>query len=513
MDNAIRKHIDSLKRKRLKVKLDSYSEEVGDAEKNTAKEQLESEYKYDEWLIKILSINKNKSYFPESQNEVDLNKLLSLEVIYKQTFKSVCDTGHPVIEELLADLKLSENQVKDCIEKAKKTNIEPLEYYALFEEELLESNLSLDRVQIKIDQLAQDCSQGTIISHSAKMTNPACRYPKIFSAGKFQPDGFIRTGNSTVDFDMHINATKLKVFKFLSLKYQGKTLLDYIKNKDNSIFQQLFNVSEERAKSWVESFSSCINSCDLKTNGFIRQSYFPVLDGYQLLSLLQPSGLVFALKERIDSMNDRSPESYIGKNKKKKGEASEVEFSSITNLTVTKHGGDHPKNISGLNNKYQSYYLLQSLPPGIEKRSIYFPKTNFFNESFRYQDCRDIFYALHKILKTDYNNINIREGRDYRLQELVDRIIDKMWAVRSVAKAQYHADSSQLKSHQKIWLCEGFLQEREESDIWLDKLSKEISIWTILTYEKILGKQAIKLGEAERLKIVEIVSNNKEALR
>ncbi len=512
MDNSIKKYIDSIKKKRLKIALKTNSKEIGDAEKNKIKEQFQSSYKYSNWLIKILSID-NDLYFPKSLEEIDLYGLLTLEVAYKQTFKSVCDAGHPIIDELLVDMGFSENQIKECVKRAREINAESLDYYLLFEEELSESNLSLDSIKIKIEQLAQDCSQGTIISHSAKMTNPACKYPKVYYAKEFYPDGFLRTGNSIVDFDMHINATKLKVFKFLSLKYQGKTLLNYIQNNSNDVFQRLFNVSEERANIWVKSFLSGVNNCDLRTNQLIRQLYFPVEDGYQLLSILQPSGLVFELKTRIDSINDRSPESYTGKKKKKEGKAADVKYSTIANLTVTKHGGDHPKNISGLNNKHQSYYLLNSLPPFIDKRSIYFPKTNFFIESFRYRDCRDIFHALHRMLKKDYNNINIREGRDYRLLELLDRIINKMWAVRSVAVEQYYAESSQLKIHQKIWLCEEFLKEREKSDQWLDKLCKEISSWIIRAYEKILGKQAIKLGEGEHLKIIEIVSQNKEALR
>ena len=120
---------------------------------------------------------------------------------------------------------------------------------------------------------------------------------------------------------------------------------------------------------------------------------------------------------------------------------------------------------------------------------------------------------MHKIFKTGYNNINIREGRDYRLQELFDRIVDKMWAVRAVADSQYHAQSSNLKKHQLIWICNGYELERDKDDQWLDKLSKEISQWIIRSYERTLGRQAIRLGEAEWIKINEIVEKNKEALR
>ncbi len=88
-----------------------------------------------------------------------------------------------------------------------------------------------------------------------------------------------------------------------------------------------------------------------------------------------------------------------------------------------------------------------------------------------------------------------------------------MWAVRSVSEEQYYSDGSTLSKHQKIWLCEEFKQEREEEDAWLDKLTKEISSWITRSYEKVMGKQAIKLGKEALLKIAEIVAQNKEALR
>jgi CRISPR-associated protein Csy1 len=158
-------------------------------------------------------------------------------------------------------------------------------------------------------------------------------------------------------------------------------------------------------------------------------------------------------------------------------------------------------------------HLLMSMPPKLEKRDIHFPQKNFFSESFRYYEYRDVFDALHKLFKTDYNNKRIREGRDYRLQDLMDRIINKMWAARAVSAVQYQSKYSQLKPHQKTWLCDEFQQTREEENDWLDKLCNEIARWIILTYEKLLGKQAYKLGESERLHIHDIVTKNREALR
>ena len=529
MKNKIREHIDKLLKNRLKESVDSELDKITnesdvpigqkeekrlkDQIRKNIKEKLDKEYEYSTWLYKVLSQDLGDSYFPSNQDEEDLFQLLNLEVLYKRTFKSACDDGHPIIVELLEDLQVEKELISKCLEKTKSHNPEPLAFFSLFQEELENANLCMDGVCETIDKLSEDSTHGAIVSHPAKMTNPECKFPRIFASSFSSPDGFVRTGNSKVPFDMHINAVNLKVFKFVSLLYRQNPLLEYIKNENKLVFKQLFGVSEEKAKTWVKNFSACINNQATKTNQYVRQVYFPVEDKYHSLSLLTQSGLVFSLKERIDTINDRSPAAYSGKKLKKNKEYSETGYSTIPNLTMTRHGGDHPKNISGLNNKYQLYYLLHSAPPTLQKRDIRFPKQNFFRESFRDYEYREVFDALHKLFKTDYNNVRIREGRDYRLQDLMDRIINKMWAVRAVSKEQYRSKHSQLKPHQKIWLCEEFQHIREEDNDWIDKLCKEISSWTIRTYERLLDKQAYKLGESERLRVHKIVTQNREALR
>ena len=249
------------------------------------------------------------------------------------------------------------------------------------------------------------------------------------------------------------------------------------------------------------------------TNEKIKQVFFPVSDDYHLLSVLSPSVLMFDLKEKVKEINsfDKNKEA---REAKKNNIFSKRGYKELYDLALQGHVKSNPQCISQMNkDNFGESYLLVSIPPQIEARNTHFPKTNFFTESMRYYECRDSFQALHKILKTDYNNINIREGRDYRLQEIIDRVIEKMWAIRSVAKEQYYAASSSLKKHQKIWLCDETAKEREESDQWLYKLCKELSIWVVLSYEQTMGHQAIKLGELERLKIVEIIAQNRESLR
>ena len=318
MGNRIKEHIDKLLKKRLKESFDCEvdkikNESAASIDKNeekrikdnirkNVKEKLDKEYEYSAWLDKVLSQELGDSYFPSNQDVKDLFQLLNLEVLYKRTFKSACDDGHPIIIELLEDLQVEKELIRKCIEKARSHNPEPLAFYSLFQEELENTNLCMDGVCETIDKLSDDSAHGAIVSHPAKMTNPECKSPKVFATSKSSPDGFVRTGNSKVPFDMHINAVNLKVFKFVSLLYRQKPFLEYINKGNKLIFKQLFGVSEDKAKTWVKNFSAIINSQDTKTNQYVRQVYFPVKDKYHLLSLLNPSGLVFSLKERIDTI-------------------------------------------------------------------------------------------------------------------------------------------------------------------------------------------------------------------
>ncbi|MBT3716381.1 MAG: type I-F CRISPR-associated protein Csy1 [Deltaproteobacteria bacterium] len=362
-------------------------------------------------------------------------------------------------------------------------------------------------------------------THPSKFTHPStgvgpkneknCTYvtPVICKSEKYS-DGFMRTGSIKSKLDSLGNAGELDVDEFVNLiMLDGDKLISHIE-LETDLAKSLLNIKSVQFEELKEGFLSIITpACNISTSSKIKQVYFPVADDYHLLSLLTNSGMIFAMRERIDTIRFSDATKEF-RELKKKNDFSEFGFAEIYNITTIGYGGDNPWNISRLNTEnHGKAHLLSSLPPSIKQRNIHFPKTNFFTESHHYYESREIFYALHKIFKTGYNNINIREGRDYRLQELFDRIVDKMWAVRAVADSQYHAQSSNLKKHQLIWICNGYELERDKDDQWLDKLSKEISQWIIRSYERTLGRQAIRLGEAEWIKINEIVEKNKEALR
>lgn len=510
MIDDFKKHIDGIVRRKLNAANKSFKVANLPSIQKGKKEELN----YSLWLVKLLS-QKMVSIHPYTQSQINILEILSFNVLYKQSFKSLCDSDHPAATEAIAKLGIDNVVLGEIVSAVKKFDQLALDYYDLFKGELALDGNTLAIVHNKITELSNDSAQGTIVSHSAKMTNPACRHPRVFSASTAYPDGFVRTGNSLVDFDMHINATKLKVFKFLSLKASGVSFLDLI-NRDNvDVLSNILSSGKDMTCEWIGNFKAKINIQDKRTHFAIKQIYFPFSNDYHQLSILTPSGLVFSLKEKIDYMNDQSKEAYLGKSAKKKKQYFNIGYSSISNLTVTRHGGDHPKNISGLNNKHQSYYLLLSLPPNLQHRDIHFPKTDFFNQTVNYFQCKHQFYQLHKLYSRNDNNMDIRAERDDYYQSIIDHIIEKTWQVRSVAIEQYNATTNQLPAAQQTWLCEQeeSKSKRDNTDDWLDDIVKSATTFLLHGYEKILGKKAIKLGDAEYKHMQKLVLSNKEALR
>jgi len=369
---------------------------------------------------------------------------------------------------------------------------------------------------------AKRAGQMSLATHPCTFSHPSARKNKngyvtpIIAEIDSDADGFLRSGNVAVETDALGNAAALDVYKFLTLEMEdNRKLLDHIQ-EETELAIKLLSIQSEKHETLRSGFLAMISagdSNDAITSSKIKQVYFPLQGGYHQLSLLSNSGMIYELKKRINNM--RFSDEVTGLREQKRNNAySDRGFAELYNLTTIGFGGTKPQNISVLNNQNGGKaYLLMSMPPTLQKRNILFPKQNFFSESFRYYEYREIFDALHKLFTTEYNNKRIREGRDYRLQELMDRIIDRMWAVRAVCKEQYHPKDSRLQPHQKVWLCDENQQTREEENDWLDKLCAEIAGWAIRTYEKVLGKQAFKLGESEMLHILEIVSENRGALR
>jgi len=467
-------------------------------------------------ILFLLDVNKNIR-FPTSERDYYLVLFLGAEIKPKLTLKEACDTNHPIAFETLIDLGIEQSEVSEIVQYVKLHSGDCLSYFQLFENAIDLDDFSMSGIVILAEKIVGDGKYGTVISHSSKMTSPACKFPKIyFDSATRRADGLMRSGNVIADFDLHIDASKLKVFKFLNLPFEQSTLFQKLKEGDFESLQLIFGIDNTTAKAWHEKLQVCITSQDYRTHDLIKQVLFPVDDDYHQLSLLQSSSLVFKLKERVDQINSRSVDAYLGRKYYKDGKYYASGYKSIPNVTVTRHGGEHPKNISGLNNKFQSCYLLDSSPPFIAKREIKFPTKNFFIQSLRYYDCKESLQRFDKILKIERDGQipldKIRKGRDRCLGDILDLILQKMMALREVSTQQFWPKTTSLPVWQQIWLCEQYKEQRSDEDEWLDRVCDNISRWVSGAYKNYV-KNPVLLGEAERAYITGYINDNREVMR
>ncbi len=362
--------------------------------------------------------------------------------------------------------------------------------------------------------------QMSISTHPCTFSHPSARRNKngdvtpIIADVALANDGLLRSGNIEVQSDALGNAAALDVYKFLNLVMSdGKKLIEHIE-VESKFARSLLKIKSSEYAHLRDGFLEMVSSSEvLVTSGKIKQVYFPVESNYHQLSILSNSGIIYHLKKRIDTIRF-GDEVKEAREKRKKEEFSELGYSEIYDLTTIGYGGTKPQNISVLNSQNGGKaYQLRSMPPELKRREIHFPKRNFFQDSLRWWEVSKFFDALYRVYSVDYNNVNIRNGRIYRYEQLMDKIVEKMWDIRSVSSEQYYEPNSKLKSHQKIWLCHEYEKESESEDAWLDKLEKEITVWIVKSYEKRVNKQGFKLGTEERKDIVKVVREHREALR
>ncbi|EOV8103812.1 type I-F CRISPR-associated protein Csy1 [Vibrio parahaemolyticus] len=375
------------------------------------------------------------------------------------------------------------------------------------------------------DAAKRICSRA-LTTHPSKFTHPSTGVGKknksngtfvspILFQGMHRNDGFFRTGNIQCDVvDSVGNSAELDVEDFLRIIISdGMSVIQHIENETN-FCRKLLNVEEGEYVKLRENLLAIKNSNDpISTNSKIKQVYFPITDGeYHLLSLLTHSGHLFELRQRLDALRF-GEEVKQARECRKNGLLHPDGYQEIFGLTTIGFGGTKPQNISVLNNKNAGKaHLLASIPPELKPRNLRLPTTDFFKESFTAWQARETIEALHRLFKTDYNNINIRDGRDYRIQEYVDLVIHRMWQVR-LFLADYKGELSRdLKPEQKLWLYPEYDQYRLEENEWIEGIIRQISRSLVLNYSKVTNNSTA-LADDELLAIERVVRDNKEALR
>ena len=423
--------------------------------------------------------------------------------------------------------KFFDERKEAWVKKTLNSSMDENEVLEIYEKSAIEFS-----VEVWLPNASKRAGQISISTHPCTFSHPSARKNKngyvtsIIANVEKSNDGFLRTGNVEVQSDALGNAAALDVHKFLTLVMpDGKQLIEHIK-EETPLAVSLLTIKSKSYDVLRDEFLAMVTSqTESITSSKIKQVYFPLADSsYHQLSILTNSGILFELRKRLNTIRfgaDEEQKEHLKelRSKKRNNVFSEDSYKEIFGLTTIGYGGTKPQNISVLNNRNGGKaQLLYSMPPTLEKREIHFPKENFFKNSISIWEFKSTFYALHTLYKRDYpKNMEIRDERDGYYGEIIDKIIEKMWAVREVSLEQYYEKNSRLKHHQKIWLMqsEECQEKRENDDEWLETLLKEIARWIVsIGYQKVVGKKEyIKFGKGEYLYLISLLEKYKEDFR
>jgi len=321
-------------------------------------------------------------------------------------------------------------------------------------------------------------------------------------------DTKLQEGNKVIN---HFEDDTKELVKFISdigIKYQD------FKNKCINVF---YGVDTEQS-----------------THELVRQVYFPLgetTSSYHLLSVVTASMLMFDVKNRIDGLTKWAGGQSI-RSLKKENKFHAEGFDEIPNLTEIWFGYSSEEdasrftkmgNVSFLNVRNQKSYLIPSVPPQIQQRQVRLPSQNFFKNSLNPRRFKDEFEPLDKLIRTDRNNKNIREGIRNCLKYIIDLVLQHAFSVREEGVRLYPQGWSNTEHYQnlplaqRIWLDGMYAEQRQADDEWLEEIAAEFARWILDTYESLFKHSHIRLSDHElrevRLMVKEAISEDKEFFR
>lgn len=399
--------------------------------------------------------------------------------------------------------------INNFINGRKELWLEPRLKKATEEEQIQLKQEASERFSLKswLPDAARRAGQLSITTHPSKFTHTGARTTPINAQAQYQKDGYLRSGNVELDeADATGNAAAMDVHSFLLLSVsQTQTLLSAFEESNQELEKILIdhglNFDELRSGFLKMKLGDGV----LKTDKLLKQVYFPIMDGhYHLLSLLTASSMIWEFKRRVDNMrfSEETKEARSARRSQKAHEG----YSELYNLTVVGYGGTKPQVVSVLNNKNRGRsYLLSCVPPLFEKRTVRLPTRNFFTQTLYLKAEKDRFLTLHRWVKQDRNNKEVRDTITAILRGIIDQILYRAYQVRQMNGQGWSKEEhyQELPLNQRIWLDEAYEIERLADSSWRDDIAKSMARIMIEVYEGI--NQITLLGDPELRHVIDLI--------
>ena len=93
--------------------------------------------------------------------------------------------------------------------------------------------------------------------------------------------------------------------------------------------------------------------------------------------------------------------------------------------------------------------------------------------------------------------MEIRQAIHDLMDEIISAVLLTAYQIRAGEIGWSEKEAySQLPTAQKIWLDDACMEERLEPS-WTGEIAAAFARWVVFSYEKLLGEEAVSLGDAE----------------
>lgn len=316
--------------------------------------------------------------------------------------------------------------------------------------------------EIWLSDIAKRAERVQYVTHVLKYSHPKAEgsniYCKVFVDPELPVVGTHSLRYPENDVMYYGGAADMPVHAFLSLDFDGKTMLELALSKDPDFLAALTD-DQNDAEKWASQFSGVVSSKNNAVSStLMRQVYFPAKnEKYHLLSPLFPSSLAHYVYNSITEARF-SKESVNARMAWKKREYDSLGFKVYPDLVMQKFGGSNPRNFGQFNHERHGIsYLLPSLPPIWSSRDIPLPlrvNSVFKYHFLRFRQVRSLTRELKEFLENvqDYNNVNIRRKRAAMVDSIIDELVQYTAIVQNTSPGWTKKTECHLDEYEQLWL-------------------------------------------------------------
>lgn len=355
-------------------------------------------------------------------------------------------------------------------------------------------------------------------THPAKMSHPlagsgsdVADVSTILCKREFVNDGYVHTGNASVETDVDVNATYIPILKFLFLVLSdGQRVIDHFVGNTDTAKEMLSECEDpESVRMKFIQVSMPQNGTTHSTSPLLPQVYFPVDDDYHLLTVLQPSSMLFGLKDRVSKhiFGDEVAASRNARNENKIGN----DYLDVRGLTIMGFGGTKPANVSYLNSSNAGKAFLLNAEPPVLKKSDWqrLPHQDLFGELCPIP--RYLLKSFHGMASASKYVTDVINWRDNVLKDILDVMI--IQALKLKQMPANWSEGRDIPAYQMALLDAGSTPSNkyDHADA-LAAFTQSAVDWFVQSYHKQFGDEAFEFGITELAFIKKLFAEELEDL-